>query len=83
MNSLISVLKNAQRITLDELFAEAMTYGRPYIYQMNDGEWAAKITFATISGISLEAKNNMKDKDPHSAMRAAIEAAKTVKTQFK
>ena len=76
--------KNLNQLNLEELFAEAESYGRIYLHQSgSDGTFSLNIQFETIPGTVLEAKSGFGHKTKESAIIAAIDRAKAIKSQFK
>lgn len=80
--SIIPFVKAAHTASLDDLFAEAQTFGRVGIYTATDGRIWTKIEFATISGIALKAENPFVA-TPGEALTVAIESARKIREQFK
>lgn len=73
----------AQAITLDDLFREALTYGRVAINTSDSRKFWAHIEFETIPGTSLKAGHPGFTETPHEALRAAIDNAKEIRRAFK
>lgn len=70
--------------SLEDLFAEARSYGKIVVVERDDNTFFVVIYFRTISGISLEAKSTSpKILTIGEALVEAIENAKTIKAQFR
>lgn len=73
----------ADNVSLEELFAEAGSYGKLRVSCMNDRTWYSQIEFATASGIQLEAKSEFNHETPQEAIKLAIDRAEQIRSQFK
>lgn len=73
----------AEPITLDELFAEALSFGRVSLHTSDKREFWATIDFETIAGISLKAGHPGYQATPAEALRKAIENAREIRGAFK
>jgi len=61
--------------SLEELFNEAQKFGRPTVYQNDNGGWTAWIEFNTVNHVKLKAESNYGNKTVHGALSSAIESA--------
>jgi hypothetical protein len=75
--------KSAERITLDDLFTEALSYGRPMIKTNDKRQFWATIEFETVAGINLTARRSGYTATPHEALRQAIAKAMEIRSAFK
>jgi hypothetical protein len=70
--------------TLEDLFAEASTYGHIYLHEdKKDRTFHLRITFESIPGTSLEAKSDFNRPTIADALIQAITRAKEMAAQFK
>lgn len=78
----MGVAEPPQPENLEYLFEEAGSYGKIYLHEHNSG-FSFRISFNTSAKIELEANSGYGHKTIKSAIKAAIEEAKTIKRQFK
>ena len=81
---LVSSRPHVDRMSLEELFAEAEMFGECDIYcsKGEQGRYRAKITFQTPAGIDLTAKSGF-GMPILDAMRQAVDAARKIAEQMK
>lgn len=80
--SIVPFSKNAEAITLDELFATARAFGKVTIFTTDQG-YNCVIEFITSIGTDVKSRSPFDCQTPHVAVQIAIEKAKEIRSQFK
>ncbi len=75
--------RSVSEYTLEELFAEAESFGRIYLHHAADATFSFTIKFPTVANIELKAESGFGHAHKENAIFAAIQNAREIRKQFK